>query len=65
MKKRISVLVATVALMTTMLAMSVVPAFARPPLWECTHPETGAVAIDQPSNAKHIFFKEGFECVKQ
>ena len=52
-------------LMTTMLAVSVAPAFARPPLWTCTHPETGAVAVDMPSNAKHFFFKEGFECVKQ
>ena len=65
MKKRISVLLATVAVMTTMLAVSMVPAFARPPLWTCTHPETGAVAVDMPSNAKHFFFKEGFECVKQ
>ena len=65
MKKRISVLLATVAVMTTMLAVSVAPAFARPPLWTCTHPETGAVAVDMPSNAKHFFFKEGFECDKQ
>ena len=65
MKKRISVLLATVAVMTTMLAVSVAPAFASPPLWTCTHPETGAVAVDMPSNAKHFFFKEGFECVKQ
>jgi hypothetical protein len=65
MKKRISVLLATVAVMTTMLAVSVAPAFARPPLWTCTHPETGAVAVNMPSNAKHFFFKEGFECVKQ
>ena len=65
MKKRISVLLATVTVMTTMLAVSVAPAFARPPLYTCTHPETGAVAIDMPSNAKHFFFKEGFECVKQ
>jgi hypothetical protein len=65
MKKRISVLLATVAVMTTMLAVSVAPAFARPPHWTCTHPETGAVAVDMPSNAKHFFFKEGFECVKQ
>ena len=65
MKKRISVLLATVAVMTTMLAVSVAPAFARPPLWTCTHPETGAVAVDMPSNAKHFFLKEGFECVKQ
>ncbi len=48
-----------------MLAVGVAPAFVRPPLYTCTHPETGAVAIDQPSNAKHFFFKEGFECVKQ
>jgi hypothetical protein len=65
MKKRISVLLATLAVMTTMLAVSVAPAFARPPLWTCTHPETGAVAVNMPSNAKHFFFKEGFECVKQ
>ena len=65
MKKRISVLLATVTVMTTMLAVSVAPAFARPPLWTCTHPETGAVAVNMPSNAKHFFFKEGFECVKQ
>ena len=65
MEKRISVLLATMAVMTTMMAMSVVPAFARPPLYTCTHPETGAVAIDMPGNAKHFFFKEGFECVKQ
>jgi methionine-rich copper-binding protein CopC len=65
MKKRISVLLATVAVMTTMLAVSVAPAFAHPPLWTCTHPETGAVAVNMPSNAKHFFFKEGFECVKQ
>ena len=65
MKKRILVLVATVALMTTMLALSVAPAFASPPLYTCTHPETGAVAIDMPSNAKHFFFKAGYECVKQ
>ena len=65
MKKRISVLLATVTVMTTMLAVSVAPAFARPPLWTCTHPETGAVAVDMPSNARHFFFKEGFECVKQ
>ena len=65
MKKRILVLAATVAVLTAMLAVSVVPAFASPPLYTCTHPETGAVAIDIPSNAKHFFFKEGFECVKQ
>ena len=65
MKNRILVLWATVAVMTTMLAVSVAPAFARPPLWTCTHPETGAVAVNMPSNAKHFFFKEGFECVKQ
>ena len=65
MKKRIPVLLATVILMTAMLAMSVVPAFARPPLYTCMHPETGAVATEQPSNAKHVFFKAGFECVKQ
>ena len=65
MKKRISVLLATVTLMTTMLAVSVAPVVARPPLWTCTHPETGAVAVDMPSNAKHFFFKEGFDCVKQ
>jgi hypothetical protein len=65
MKKRISVLLATVAVMTTMLAVSVAPAFARPPLYTCTHPDTGPVAVDMPSNAKHFFFKEGFECVKQ
>ncbi len=60
--RRIAVLLATMVLL--MLAMTV-PAFARPPLYTCTHPETGAVAIDMPSNAKHFFFKEGFECVKQ
>ena len=65
MKKRILVLLATMIVMTAMLAMSVAPAFARPPLYTCTQPETGAVAIDMPSNAKHYFFKEGFECVKQ
>ena len=63
--KRIPVLLSVVALMVVMLAMSVAPAFARPPLYTCTHPETGAVAIDMPSNAKHFFLKEGFECVKQ
>jgi hypothetical protein len=54
-----------VAMMVVMLAMSVAPAFARPPLYDCEHPETGAFAPDIPSNAKHFFLKEGFECVKQ
>jgi hypothetical protein len=63
--KRILVLLSVVALMVVMLAMSVAPAFARPPLYDCEHPETGAFAPDIPSNAKHFFLKEGFECVKQ
>jgi hypothetical protein len=60
--KRILVLLSVVALM---LAMSVAPAFARPPLYDCEHPETGAFVPNIPSNAKHFFLKEGFECVKQ
>ena len=63
--KRIPVLLSVVALMVVMLAMSVAPAFARPPLYDSEHPETGAFAPDIPSNAKHFFLKEGFECVKQ
>jgi hypothetical protein len=60
--KRILVLLSVVALM---LAMSVAPAFARPPLYDCEHPETGAFVPNILSNAKHFFLKEGFECVKQ
>ncbi len=63
--KRILVLLGVVALMVVMLAMSVAPAFARPPLYDCEHPETGAFAPNTPSNAKHFFLKEGFECLKQ
>ncbi len=63
--KRILALLSVVALMVVMLAMSVAPALARPPLYDCEHPETGAFAPNIPSNAKHFFLKEGFECVKQ
>jgi hypothetical protein len=59
------VLLSVVALMVVMLAMSVAPAFARPPLYDCEHPETGAFAPNITSNVKHFFLKEGFECVKQ
>jgi hypothetical protein len=63
--KRILVLLTVVALMMVMLAMGVAPAFARPPLYDCEHPQTGAFAPNIPSNAKHFFVKEGFGCVKQ
>jgi methionine-rich copper-binding protein CopC len=63
--RRTTMLVTVVALMVVMLAMSVAPAFARPPLNDCEHPETGAFVPTIPSNVKHFFLKEGFECVKQ
>jgi hypothetical protein len=43
--RRIILLLSVVALMVVMLAMSVAPAFASPPFFQCTNPNTGQSAF--------------------
>ena len=62
MKKRILLLISVVALMVVMLAMSVAPAFAAAPLYQCIGPN-GEQAITRAYN-KQILVKQGYECVK-
>jgi hypothetical protein len=68
MTKRILAVLSVAALMAAMVAAATLPAFAASgsgrgqPTFTCVHPITGAVAIDQPPSAKHVFLKEGFTC---
>jgi hypothetical protein len=67
MTKRILAVLWVAALMAAMVAAATLPALAAPgsgrgqPTLTCEHP-TGAVAIDQPPSAKHVFLKHGFTC---
>ena len=60
--RRILVMMTVVALMVVMLAMSVAPAFAAAPLYQCIGPN-GELAIT-PAFNKHFLVKQGYECVR-
>ncbi len=68
MTKRILSVLSVAALMAAMVVvLTALPALAAPggggqPTFTCEHPETGAVAIEQPPAAKNYFLKEGFKC---
>ena len=68
MAKRVLSGLSVAALMAAMVAVTALPALAVPgngrgqPTFTCEHPDTGAVVIEQPAAAKHLFLKEGFVC---
>jgi hypothetical protein len=59
MKKRIAVLLSVVALMVVMLAMSVAPAFAAPPIFSCTLTGTGQTFPVQGPKLAQQFERSG------
>ena len=61
MKKRILVLLSVVALMVVMMAVSVAPAFAAMPLFNCS-----GYGYNYPVYAKniHYFKAAGYDCVR-
>ena len=65
MKKRLLVLLTAVAMMVAMLAMSVAPALADKPIYECTqHSDGFTFKVGQAKFAKELNRSGLFTCVR-